>query len=65
MEIILEAIKESGITQQTIADKLDITRLSLYNKLKGEYPFTLKEVKILIKLLNLNDIQILAIMKEE
>ena len=65
MEIILEAIKESGITQQAIADKLDITRLSLYNKLKGEYPFTLKEVKILIKLLNLNDIQILAIMKEE
>lgn len=65
MEIILEAIKESGITQQAIADKLDITRLSLYNKLKGDYPFTLKEVKILIKLLNLNDIQILAIMKEE
>jgi transcriptional regulator with XRE-family HTH domain len=33
---IFEAIKESGITQQAIADKLNITRLSLYNKLKGE-----------------------------
>lgn len=65
MEIIAQAIKESGITQQAIADKLNITRLSLYNKLKGDYPFTLKEVKILIKLLNLNDIQILAIMKED
>jgi transcriptional regulator with XRE-family HTH domain len=65
MEILKKAIKESGMTQQFIADKLDISRISLYNKLNDEYPFTFKEIKILVKLLNLNDFQILAIMKED
>ena len=65
MEVLKQAIKESGMTQQFIADKLDISRISLYNKLNGEYPFTFKEIKTLVKLLNLNDFQILAIMKED
>lgn len=65
MEVLKQAIKESGMTQQFIADKLDISRISLYNKLNDEYPFTFKEIKILVKLLNLNDFQILAIMKED
>jgi DNA-binding XRE family transcriptional regulator len=65
MEILKKAIKESGMTQQFIADKLDISRISLYNKMNGDYPFTFKEIKTLIKLLNLNDIQILAIIKED
>lgn len=65
MEILKKAIKESGMTQQFIADKLDISRISLYNKMNGDYPFTFKEIKSLIKLLNLNDIQILAIIKED
>ena len=65
METLKKAIKESGMTQQFIADKLDISRISLYNKMNGDYPFTFKEIKTLIKLLNLNDIQILAIIKED
>lgn len=65
METLKKAIKESGMTQQFIADKLDISRISLYNKMNGDYPFTFKEIKLLIKLLNLNDIQILAIIKED
>lgn len=65
LDIIINAIKESGMTKEFISNKLGISRLSLFNKLNGDYPFTLKEIKILIKLLNLNDIQILAIMKEE
>lgn len=65
LDIIINAIKESGMTKEFISNKLGISRLSLFNKLNGDYPFTLKEIKILIKLLNLNDIQILAIMKED
>lgn len=65
MEMIGKLIKESGMTQQAIADKLNISRLSLYNKLKGDYPFTFAEIKTLIIILNLNDFQILALMKEE
>lgn len=65
MESIKKLIEESGMTYQFVSDQLGISRLSLYNKLKGDYPFTFKEIKLLIKLLNLNDIQILTIMKEE
>lgn len=65
LDIIINAIKESGMTKEFISNKLGISRLSLFNKLNGDYPFTLKEIKILIKLLNLNDIQILSIMKED
>lgn len=61
---IKRMIKESGMTQQFVADALGITRASLSYKLEGTHPFTVAELKKLFKVLNFTDIQILCYMKE-
>ena len=60
-----ELIRESGMTQKAIADKLGISRVAFTYKLNGKYPFTFEEVKKLCKILKLTDFQILLLMKEE
>lgn len=42
-----------GYTLAKVADILDITRVSIYNKIAGNTPFTIREVAIIRKHFNL------------
>lgn len=56
--LLRKVIKDSGITQQHIANKLELSRYSLYKKLKGEVGFSLNEVVLLSRVLHLpNDLR--------
>ncbi|MCH9276130.1 helix-turn-helix domain-containing protein [Bifidobacterium amazonense] len=41
---ILKLISERGTTQSALADEIGITRQALSNKIKGNRPFTLKNI---------------------
>lgn len=49
-----ETIKNTGITKTAIADKMGITRESLYNKLDGKTEFTVSEICSITNALNLS-----------
>jgi len=44
LNMLNTAIKESGLRRDYIADRLGITRVSLYNKLEGVTEFTASEL---------------------
>lgn len=48
---IKELLKERGITITRLATELEVTRQTLYNKLDGKNQFTVEEIKIISKLL--------------
>lgn len=48
---IKELLKERGITITRLAAELEVTRQTLYNKLDGKNQFTVEEIKIISKLL--------------
>lgn len=52
---IKEKILESGLKQDFIANCLGIKSTSLTNKLKGRADFKLREIRLLKKILNIND----------
>ena len=50
-------IDESGLKKQKIASELGLTMQGLLNKLKGERPFQLAEIKPLCEVLHLTNEQ--------
>lgn len=52
--MLREKISDSGMTITSIADKIEITRESLYNKMNGKTDFTAREISSLTKLLRLS-----------
>ena len=53
MKLLKEIIQEVGITQQEIADALEIKSLSTINlKINGKYEFTTREASLLKNLIN-------------
>jgi plasmid maintenance system antidote protein VapI len=65
MELLREFIDRSGISLTNVAKRLNITYVSLNNKLKGEYKFTLDEALTLKKILNLTQSEWDAVFNEE
>jgi len=53
MNMLREKIKESGITVTAIADKLNVSRETLYNRMNGESEFRASEIAILTDTLRL------------
>ena len=52
-QILNEKIEKSGLSKNTIAEELGLTRQGLYNKLCGIREFKGSEIKKLIQLLSL------------
>ena len=52
-EMLLEKIKESGMTMKAIAEKSGVNRANIYNKLKGRGEFTASEIVALSEVLRL------------
>jgi plasmid maintenance system antidote protein VapI len=65
MELLREFIDRSGMSLTNVAKRLNITYVSLNNKLKGEYKFTLDEALTLKKILNLTQSEWDAVFNEE
>ena len=65
MGLLREFIERSGISLTHIAKSLNITYVSLNNKLKGDYKFTLDEALMLKKILNLTQSEWDAVFDEE
>lgn len=65
MELLREFIDRSGISLTHIAKQLNITYVSLNNKLKGTFKFTLDEALALKKILNLTQSEWDAVFDEE
>lgn len=53
--LLNEAIKDSGISVTVLAEKMGISRASLYNKLKGDSSFDQGEIMSLKTILHLED----------
>ena len=56
IELLEEKIRKSGLKRSFISEKLEITRASLYRKLRGLSEFSLKEVSRLCDLLGITDL---------
>lgn len=54
-ELLVKAIKNSGMTMKAIASKSGIKRETLYNRLKGVGEFTASEIVNLSEVLQLNE----------
>lgn len=54
-EVLKKKISDSGISITFIAEKLGISRGSLYNKLNNDTEFVLSEVRALKDILRLSD----------
>lgn len=65
MDLLREFIDRSGMSLTNVAKRLNITYVSLNNKLKGEYKFTLDEALTLKKILNLTQNEWDAVFNEE
>ncbi|WP_295245104.1 DUF739 family protein [Veillonella sp.] len=52
-DLLYNLIQKKGLKLSFIANKLGITRYSLYNKLEGKTEFKASEIKVLIELLSL------------
>lgn len=65
MDLLREFIDRSGMSLTNVAKRLNITYVSLNNKLKGEYKFTLDEALTLKKILNLTQSEWDAVFNEE
>ena len=65
MELLREFIERSGISLTNIAKQLNITYVTLNNKLKSRYAFTLDEALMIKKILNLTQTEWNAIFDEE
>lgn len=65
MELLRELITRSGMSLTNVAKALNITYISLNNKLKGEFVFTLDEALQLKKLLDLTQSEWNAIFDED
>ena len=64
MDLLREFIDRSGMSLTNVAKRLNITYVSLNNKLKGEYKFTLDEALTLKKILNLTQSEWDAVFNE-
>lgn len=60
-ELLKKAIEENGIKLTALADKMGISRQSLYFKLKGERAFNQGEMMSIKRILNLSDRQFMSI----
>lgn len=65
MELLRELIDRSGMSLTNIAKALNLTYVSLNNKLKGRYAFTLKEALKLKRVLGLTQSEWNAVFDEE
>lgn len=54
VEELKKRIKLSGLKTNYIAEKMNISRSSLYSKLIGEVSFNQKDITVISKLLGLN-----------
>ena len=52
--LLKEKIKESGMTIKAIAEKIGMTRETLYNKISGKSEFTASEIVALSEVLRLS-----------
>jgi len=57
LNALAQAIEDSGIKKQKIAEVLGISKQGLANKLGGRAPFQLTEIRPLCDLLGLSDTQ--------
>lgn len=48
-------LAEAGMTQSELADSLGMSRATLSMKMNGKREFTLAELRIIVKLLNIED----------
>lgn len=53
MTLLRRKIKDSGITVTAVADKIGVTRETLYNRLNGESEFKASEIACLTDMLRL------------
>ena len=53
IELLLDKIRESGMTMVAIAEKSNIDRATIYNRLKGKGEFTASEIVSLSEVLRL------------
>ena len=58
---LMDKIKESGLSQEAIAAALNISRVTLNEKLNGRSDFKVSEAKQLKETLNLTNDQVYAI----
>jgi len=64
LTLLKELIDRSGISYTNVAKQLNITYVSLNNKLSGKYAFTLKEALQLKRVLNLTQSEWNAVFDE-
>lgn len=65
MALLREFIERSGISLTNIAKQLNMTYISLNNKLNGRYAFTLEEALLLKRILHLTQSEWDAVFDEE
>ncbi len=53
IELLNKVIEEKGVTKTHIANKMGISRNSLYKKLQGESLFNQYEIKVICEVLNI------------
>lgn len=58
---LMDRIRESGLSQEAVAAALNISRVTLNQKLNGRSGFKVSEVKQLKETLNLTNDQVYAI----
>lgn len=54
MTMLRDKIKESGISFTAVADKIGVSRETLYNRINGESEFKASEIACLTNMLQLN-----------
>ena len=59
---IFRIMKEKGITQKDIADRIGVTQSAVSKKLKG-MNLTMQEFQTVVKILQMDDIEILSIVR--
>lgn len=55
--VLKEKVRNSGLRNTFIADKLGISRAGWYRKLNGESPFTAEQIQIMCELLHITSLR--------
>ncbi len=61
--IVVSRMKEQRLNGKRLAEKLGIAESTLSKKLNGKSEFDLEEVRLIVKILNLSDAEILEIVR--
>lgn len=57
VELLKEKVRDSGLKNPFIADKLGVSRAAWYNKLNGKSKFNAEQIKVLCEVLHITSLR--------